>query len=58
MALERIASFRLEAAAEQVKVVLTGEGSDELFGGYERYRWTILNGACSGYSFCRPVCAA
>jgi asparagine synthase (glutamine-hydrolysing) len=26
-----------------VKVVLTGEGSDELFAGYERYRWLDVN---------------
>jgi len=35
--------FVSRLAAEQVKVVLTGEGSDELFGGYERYRWQLLN---------------
>jgi asparagine synthase (glutamine-hydrolysing) len=35
--------FVSRLAAEQVKVVLTGEGSDELFGGYERYRWNLLN---------------
>src|SRR5260370_14666411 len=35
--------FVSKLAASQVKVVLTGEGSDELFGGYERYRWNLLN---------------
>lgn len=35
--------FVSRLAASQVKVVLTGEGSDELFGGYERYRWNLLN---------------
>jgi asparagine synthase (glutamine-hydrolysing) len=30
-------------ASEEVKVVLTGEGSDEMFGGYSRYRYFLLN---------------
>ncbi|HZH32735.1 MAG TPA: asparagine synthase (glutamine-hydrolyzing) [Pyrinomonadaceae bacterium] len=30
-------------AARHVKVVLTGEGSDEMLAGYERYRKTIFN---------------
>ena len=30
-------------AAQHVKVVLSGEGSDEMLGGYDRYRKTIYN---------------
>ena len=35
--------FVSRLAARDVKGVLTGEGSDELFAGYERYRWQDLN---------------
>jgi len=35
--------FVSQLAAQHVKVVLTGEGSDELLAGYGRYRKTILN---------------
>lgn len=33
-----------QRAAEEVKVVLTGEGSDEIFGGYARYRVSRIVG--------------
>jgi asparagine synthase (glutamine-hydrolysing) len=35
--------FVSRLAAEQVKVVLTGEGSDELFAGYHRYQHYLFN---------------
>jgi asparagine synthase (glutamine-hydrolysing) len=44
--------FVSRLAAQHVKVVLTGEGSDELFAGYERYRWNRLNlRAAAAYRF-------
>lgn len=36
-------NFVSRLAAKEVKVVLTGEGSDELFAGYGRYRFYLLN---------------
>ena len=41
--------FVSRLAGEHVKVVLTGEGSDELLGGYGRYRKTMLNLALGGH---------
>jgi asparagine synthase (glutamine-hydrolysing) len=35
--------FVSQLAAQHVKVVLTGEGSDEMLAGYNRYRVTLLN---------------
>jgi len=37
--------FVAELARERVKVVLTGEGSDETLGGYSRYAFTLKNRA-------------
>ena len=35
--------FVCQLARESVKVVLTGEGSDETLAGYDRYSWTLWN---------------
>ena len=35
--------FVAKLARNRVKVVLTGEGSDETLGGYTRYAWTLAN---------------
>ncbi|MBD3383050.1 MAG: asparagine synthase (glutamine-hydrolyzing), partial [candidate division Zixibacteria bacterium] len=46
--------FVAKLASDHVKVVLTGEGSDELLGGYERYYQTIYN-LMAGKFIPRPV---
>ncbi len=48
--------FVSKLAAEHVKVVLTGEGSDELLAGYDKYRKTIYNLALGrAYNFTVPL---
>jgi len=41
--------FVSRLASQHVKVALTGEGSDELFAGYRRYRLYALNRRCQDY---------
>ena len=41
--------FVSRLASQHVKVVLTGEGSDEIFGGYSRYRHYLLNRRMAGF---------
>ena len=41
--------FVAELARERVKVVLTGEGSDETLGGYARYAFTLKNSSLDRY---------
>ncbi|MGB7585632.1 MAG: asparagine synthase (glutamine-hydrolyzing) [Terriglobales bacterium] len=40
--------FVARLAKSYVKVVLTGEGSDETLGGYARYAWTLINSQMDG----------
>jgi asparagine synthase (glutamine-hydrolysing) len=46
--------FVSRLAAEHVKVVLTGEGSDELLAGYDKYRKTIYN-LTAGHAYNKVV---
>src|ERR1041384_3795875 len=47
--------FVSHLASQHVKVVLTGEGSDEMLGGYERYYKTLINLSVGGAYHKLPV---
>ena len=46
--------FVSRLAAQHVKVVLTGEGSDECFAGYGRYRYQLINRRAQSVYGCLP----
>ena len=46
--LQRAAPLRVDAGRQHVKVVLTGEGSDELLAGYGKYPRALLNWRAGG----------
>ena len=48
----------MRLAAERVKVVLDGQGADELFAGYLAYEGSYINGLLRGMYWCTALCEA